>query len=155
MELLTAQDCNLIQMIDFMSKPKPTSPTRWGPDSVTTGPYRISRESFSKLLIGEIPKVTVQKNGVDIGTGDEVKFAILNRVGNHDLNNRMKLVLDKATHDLWGGKEEYYQIFFWLKDGNSHSDLDSVDNVCFDCGRRCLDKFEQHCVNCSIAKVGL
>jgi hypothetical protein len=152
MELLTAQDCNLIQMIDFMSKPKPTSPIRWGPDSVTTGPYRISRESFSKLLIGEIPKVTVQKNGVDIGTGDEVKFAILNRVGNHDLNNRMKLVLDKATYDLWGGKEEYYQIFFWLKDGKSHSDLDSVDNVCFDCGTRCIPKDQAICAPCSIAR---
>jgi len=152
MELLTAQECNLIQIIRMMSRPKPPSAIKWGPDSVTIGPYKISRESLSWVGTGEKPKVTVQRDGMEIGTGDEVCAYILDRVGEHDLENRMNYVIQKATYDLWGGEEEYYKIFFWLKDGKTHSDLDSVDKTCFDCGIRGIPVGQSLCAACSIAR---
>ena len=152
MELLTAQECNLIQLIRMMSRPKPFSAIEWGPDSVTIGSYRISRESLSWVGTGEKPKVTVQRDGMEIGTGSEVCASILDRVGEHDLENRMNYVIQKATYDLWGGEEEYYKIFFWLKNGKSHSDLGSVDNVCFDCGVRGIPVEQSLCAACSIAR---
>jgi hypothetical protein len=152
MELLTAQECNLIQIIRMMSRPKPFSAIEWGPDSVTIGQYKILRESLSWVLTGDKPKVTVQKDGIEIGTGEEVFAAILERVGSANLDNRMDNVLQKATYDLWGGEEEYYKIFFWLKDGKTHSDLDSVDKTCFDCGIRCIPVGQSLCSACSIAR---
>ena len=152
MELLTAQECNLIQIIQMMSRSKPPSAIGWGPDSVTIGPYRISRESLSWVGTGEKPRVTVQRDGMEIGTGSEVFASILDRVGEHDLENRMNYVIQKATYDLWGGEEEYYKIFFWLKNGKSHSDLGSVDNVCFDCGVRGVPVEQSLCAACSIAR---
>lgn len=152
MELLTAQECNLIQLIRIMSRPKPFSAIECGPDSVTIGPYKISSESLSWVGTGEKPRVTVQKDGIEIGTGDEVCSAILERVGEENLDNRMGNVLQKATYDLWGGEEEYYKIFFWLKDGKTHSDLDSVDKTCFDCGVRGIPVGQSLCAACSIAR---
>jgi hypothetical protein len=89
---------------------------------------------------------------MEIGTGDEVCASILGRVGEANLDNRMNSVLQKATYDLWGGEEEYYKIFFWLKNGKSHSDLGSVDNVCFDCGVRGIPVEQSLCAACSIAR---
>ena len=152
MELLTAEECNLIQMVNFMSKPRPSSPIRWGPDKIATGPYEISRQSFFELEVGAIPKIIVKKDGNEIGTGLEIISSILERVGGHDLENRMNFILQKAKYDLWGGEEEYYKIFFWLKDGKNHSDLDSVDNVCFDCGIRGIPQGQSLCAACSIAR---
>ena len=152
MELLTAQECNLIQIIRMMSRSKPPSAIGWGPDSVTIGSYRISRESLSWVGTGEKPRVTVQRDGIEMGTGAEVCASILDRVGEHDLENRMNYVIQKATYDLWGGEEEYYKIFFWLKDGKAHSDLDSVDKTCFDCGIRGIPVEQSICAACSIAR---
>jgi len=152
MELLTAQECNLIQIIRMMSRPKPLSAIKCGPDSVAIGPYKISQESLSWVGTGEKPRVTVQKDGIEIGTGAEVCAAILERVGEANIDNRMDNVLQKATYDLWGGEEEYYKIFFWLKDGKTHSDLDSVDNTCFDCGIRGIPVGQSLCSACSIAR---
>jgi hypothetical protein len=152
MELLTAQECNLIQIIRMMSKPKPLSAIKSGPDSVTIGPYKISQESPSRIGTGEKFRVTVQKDGVEIGTGAEVCASILGRVGEANLDNRMDKVIQKATYDLWGGEEEYYKIFFWLKDCKSHSDLDSVDRTCFDCGIRGIPVGQSICSACSIAR---
>jgi hypothetical protein len=152
MELLTAQECNLIQIIRMMSRPKPLSAIEWGPDSVTIGSYKISRESLPWVGNGERPRVTVQRDGIEIGTGSEVCASILGRVGEANLDNRMNSVLQKATYDLWGGEEEYYKIFFWLKDGKTHSDLDSVDKTCFDCGIRGIPVGQSLCSACSIAR---
>ena len=152
MELLTAQECNLIQIIRMMSKPKPFSAIKWGPDSITIGQYMVTRESFTGLEVGETPRITVHKEGAEIGTGAEISAAILGRVGEANLDNRMDNVLQKATYDLWGGEEEYYKIFFWLKDCKSHSDLDSVDSTCFDCGIRGIPVGQSICSACSIAR---
>lgn len=153
MEKLTAEDCNAIEFLKMAFKPKGPGIFEQIRGSVGIqyqGKTLYIKSHTDECKVGEVPRVTIHEDVMQppcMG-GIDLLISILERVGIYDLDNRIKKVRQEKLWKTWGGREEYEEIFFWLKDGKEHSDADWVDNTCVECGNRGLEKFEQICGNC-------
>lgn len=112
------------------------------------GKWMAKREPFSTVQMGESPRWWVEFDGKYHSEGPAFIQSILDRVGDHDLENRAQAVIHNATVEFWGGEEEYQKTWGWMK---NHSDLESVDNTCIECGCRGLATYEHTCGSCRAA----
>ena len=153
-EKLTIEDCSAIEFLRGALRPRNAGAFDGIRGSVGIqyqGKTLYITSHAGKCAVGETPQVTIHEEWVTnspCADGAEMLASILKRVGTDDLDNRIARVQQERLWNTWGGREEYEKIFFWLKNGKEHSDADWVDNICIECGRRGLEKFEQRCSGC-------
>ena len=109
------------------------------------GKWMAHRELFSTVQMGESPRWWVEYDGKYHSEGPRFIQSILDRVGDHDIQDRAKAVMHRSAVEFWGGEEEYQKTWGLMK---NHSDLESVDNTCIECGCRGMAQYEHTCHSC-------
>lgn len=149
MESLTDLDCVMIDSIRFMRKVRksPGGPSSSGSCSSDIGRYWFDGKDESGLI--QVYRGEIGDKSSPIGDENTVMAEIISRCGEIDLDKRKAAVQQERLYRIWGGREEYYKTFPWLKGGYlPHRDADMVDNCCEECGVRNLPKGLVRCNRC-------
>lgn len=149
MESLTDLDCVMIDNIRFMRKVRnsPGGPSSSGSYASDTGRYWFDGKDESGLI--QVYRGEIGDKSKPVGDENSVMTEIISRCGENDLDKRKAAVQQERLYRIWGGREEYYKTFPWLKGGYlPHRDADVVDNCCTECGVRGLAKGLVRCNRC-------
>jgi hypothetical protein len=149
MEKLTDLDCVMIDSIGFLRKTRksPGGPSSCGSSSSDVGRCWFDGEDKSGLI--QVYMGEIGDKSRPVGDENTVMAEIVARCGEHDLSRRKAAVQQERLYRIWGGREEYYRLFPWLKRGGlPHRDADVVDNACTECGVRGLARGLVRCARC-------